>query len=62
MKVTIDEKRCQGHLRCMTHAPEVFGCDEEGHGLVLVDVVLEQFADVVREAVELCPERAISAE
>jgi ferredoxin len=62
MKVTIDGKRCQGHLRCMTQAPEVFGCDQEGHGLVLVDVVLEQFADDVREAVELCPERAISAE
>jgi ferredoxin len=59
MKVFIDADKCQGHARCAQLAPEAFGLDNEGHGVVLSETVEESYESVVRNAVANCPERAI---
>lgn len=62
MKVTIDDQRCQGHARCVTICPDVFGMDDDGKGRVLESVVPERLRDEVDEAVLACPESAITTE
>ena len=60
MRVSIDGNKCQGHAVCNMHAPEVFGLqDNDGFGVVLVDVVPPEHEDAARRAVLNCPERAI---
>lgn len=63
MKVHLDPGLCQGHGRCYDLAPDVFGDDEEGYGVVLGDGVVppgkEQDA---RLAAANCPERAITVD
>ncbi len=59
MKATVDPDRCQGHARCWELAPEVFGLDEEGHGMALVAEVAGASEDAARKAARNCPERAI---
>jgi ferredoxin len=63
VKVHLDPGLCQGHGRCYDLAPDLFGDDEEGYGLVLHDGVVppgkEQDA---RLAAANCPERAISVD
>ncbi len=61
MKVVIDAARCQGHGRCFSLAPAVFGYDELGNGLVLGDGVLDADGlELARLAEANCPEHAIS--
>lgn len=62
MQVTIDGGRCQGHARCVTICPEVFGMDDQGKGYVLDPDVSDKLKGEVEEAVIACPERAISME
>lgn len=60
MRLAIDPQRCQGHARCWDLAPELFDLNDEAHGVVREpDVPLELEAKA-REAVQNCPERAIS--
>jgi ferredoxin len=63
VKVHLDPGLCQGHGRCYDLAPELFGDDEEGYGVVLGDGVVppgkEQDA---RLAAANCPERAITVD
>jgi ferredoxin len=60
MKVHIDSERCQGHGRCYDLAPEIFGEDDEGYGVVLHGgVVAPADAAQARLAVLNCPESAI---
>ena len=61
MKIDIDTNACQGHLRCVNLAPQLFDSDELGYGVVLVDgdVPAEQ-EGAARDALAGCPERAIS--
>jgi ferredoxin len=60
VKISIDANRCQGHGRCYDLAPELFGEDEEGYGVVLGDgtVPADQHASA-RLAALNCPESAI---
>jgi ferredoxin len=62
MKIKIDPEVCQGHLRCYDFAPELFGVDAIGHGMVLHDEVPPELEAKAAEAVFVCPERAITAE
>ena len=63
MKISIDSKRCQGHGRCYDLAPELFGEDEEGYGVVLGNGVIAPDGQAhARLAVLNCPESAIEAE
>lgn len=60
MRLRIDPELCAGHGRCYSLAPEVFDCDEFGHGTL----VSEEIPEALRARAELgasnCPEGAIS--
>lgn len=60
MKIVLDSDRCQGHGRCYSLAPELFGYDDDGQAVLLVT---EELTDeqVVRAqlAANNCPEYAI---
>ena len=60
MKVQINPELCQGHGRCYDIAPDLFGDDDEGYGLVLGDGIIAPEAEHdARLAVLNCPEQAI---
>ena len=60
MKVQINPELCQGHGRCYDIAPDLFGDDDEGYGVVLGDGIISQEAEHdARLAVLNCPEQAI---
>ncbi len=61
MRVTADNSQCAGHTLCNAAAPQVFGLDDEGYVVVLVDGdVPAEVEGAAREAVAACPERALS--
>ncbi|TDC67768.1 ferredoxin [Actinomadura sp. GC306] len=61
MKVRVDSQRCQGHTLCSIIAPEVFEPSEiDGHATVIREDVPPELRAKVAEAVNTCPERAIS--
>jgi ferredoxin len=62
MKVRVDADLCVGHGRCYALAPDVFGTDDYGHAVVLVETVEGALAGQARIGVENCPERAITLE
>ena len=59
MHIELDRSACQGHGRCYALAPELFDADDQGHCVVLVEVVDAAQADRARQAVNNCPEEAI---
>ena len=61
MKVRIHDDACHGHQSCAIAAPEVFGADDYGNAVVLIegDIPAELEAKV-RRAEGNCPERAIT--
>lgn len=62
MRVSIDHGRCQGHGQCVLTAPDLFGFDEQGMGVVLIGdgPVPPDRVEAVEKAVLRCPERALS--
>jgi ferredoxin len=61
VKVWVDPQRCQGHTLCAMTAPEAFELDDlDGHASAVFDVVPAEQEELVREAVQSCPERAIA--
>jgi ferredoxin len=61
VKVRVDPERCQGHTLCAMHAPKIFELSEvDGHSSVTDENVPADQRDQVVQAVESCPERAIS--
>ena len=63
MKVFVDSGRCQGHTLCSMIAPDSFELsDIDGTASPVDEVVPPDQEDVVREAVQSCPEQAISIE
>jgi ferredoxin len=61
VKVTVDPERCQGHTLCAMIAPKVFELDEiDGHSSPVSEDVPAGQEDKVRQAVQSCPEQAIS--
>ncbi|HWC35462.1 MAG TPA: ferredoxin [Mycobacteriales bacterium] len=63
MRVRIDHDKCQGHGRCYTLAPALFGEDDEGTGQVIGsgDVPDDQVA-AAHLAEANCPESAVIIE
>ncbi len=60
MRVVIDAELCQGHGRCFTMAPHLFGFDELGNGLVIGDGELTESTRPLAELAQAnCPEHAI---
>jgi len=63
VRVVIDAQRCQGHGRCFTLAPGLFGYDELGNGQVLGDGVLSDDNLALAQLAQAnCPEHAIDIE
>lgn len=63
MKVRIDGDLCQGQGRCFAIAPEIFGFDDLGNGVVLGDGELnDDTLESARLAQSNCPEHAIFIE
>ncbi|GAA4984073.1 ferredoxin [Yinghuangia aomiensis] len=61
MKVHVDAERCQGHTLCAMIAPEVFELsDIDGHSSAITEDVPAELEQKVIEAVNSCPEGAIS--
>lgn len=63
MRVRFDATRCVGHGRCYVLAPDVFGEDERGHCVLLVQGEIPgDLADQARAGEQNCPEQAIDLE
>ncbi|MEI6251055.1 MAG: ferredoxin [Actinomycetes bacterium] len=61
MKVTVNHELCRGHGLCYFESDQLFELrDLDGKSVVLHDPVPEELNQKARDAVELCPERAIS--
>ena len=60
MKVSVDDQRCRGHGVCVTLCPEVFSLTDDGYAVAIESDVPNGFEGATREAVESCPEQAIS--
>jgi ferredoxin len=63
VKVRVEEGSCHGHQSCAIAAPEVFGADDYGNAVVLIEgVIPTELEAKVRRAEGNCPERAIVIE
>lgn len=61
MKVAIDRAMCVGHAQCSAICPAVFGNDEFGYAVLIGDGTVDPAdADDARDAVQSCPELALS--
>ena len=58
-RVSIDPGLCQGHGRCYSVVPELFGFDGEGYGVVLEPTVGADRVGLAHAAEIECPERAV---
>lgn len=60
MRVTINADSCHGHQMCAIAAPEIFGSDEIGNAVVLIEGdIPADLQTKARRAEANCPERAI---
>lgn len=60
MRVTVDHEKCCGHARCLTVAPAAFDYDEVNEVAVVTMEANSVSGETLRQAVQACPERAIS--
>jgi ferredoxin len=60
MKVFVDPDICLGCGICEGIAPDVFSLGSESYAVVLLDPVPENYRADVNDAIEQCPEEAIS--
>ncbi len=60
MKVSVDDQRCRGHGVCVTLCPEVFRLTDDGYSVAISSDVPAGSESATREAIECCPEQAIS--
>jgi len=61
MKVWVDDQRCRGHGMCLTLCPDVFSLTDDGYAVAITSDVPTELEAATREAIECCPEQAISA-
>ena len=63
LKVVVDMNVCQDHGQCVFAAPEVFGADDYGTSVLLIEGDVPAALEAkVRRAEGNCPERAITIE
>jgi ferredoxin len=60
MKVSVDDQRCRGHGVCVTLCPEVFSLTDDGYAEAISSDVPTEFEAATREAIDCCPEQAIT--
>ena len=60
VRVRVEEALCHGHQMCAISAPEVFGSDDYGNAVVLIDgPIPADLEAATRRAEGNCPERAV---
>ena len=62
MRLVIDYKKCRKAAQCSYLHPELFKADQTCAPVVLVEQPGEELREAAEEAVELCPNGAISFE
>ena len=60
MRVVVDHRLCEGNLKCMRAAPEVFEVRDDEKSYVLIERPGEELRSKVERAARLCPKFAIS--
>jgi ferredoxin len=60
MKVAVDADRCRGHGVCVSLCPEVFALTDDGYSIADTGDVPVDSQAAAREAIECCPEQAIT--
>ncbi len=60
MRLVIDYKKCRKAAQCSYLHPELFKADQAGAPVVLVEHPGDELREAAEEAVELCPNGAIS--
>ncbi len=60
MRVSVDDQRCRGHGVCVTLCPEVFSLTDDGYAVAMEADVPSGSEAAVDEAIDCCPEQAIS--
>ena len=60
MRVTIDDRRCQGHGRCEQISDDIFLVNDDGMGIVVTSEPGDDLIADVKLAISNCPERAIA--
>ncbi|MBZ4521873.1 ferredoxin [Mycobacterium avium] len=60
MKIRVDNAKCTGHAQCHAVDAELFPIDDDGYSILRPREVSPQDEVVTRQAVEACPERALS--
>ncbi len=59
MRITSDREICQGYANCLVTAPDHFDLDDSDKVEIINPEPSDADLDVVREAVESCPVRAL---
>jgi ferredoxin len=60
MRVWVDDGTCRGHGMCLTLCPQVFSLTDDGYAEAITSDVPTELEAATREAIECCPEQAIS--
>lgn len=61
IRVHVDQEKCQGHNRCYSISPELFGLDDLGLSSEIgTGIVPAELIGKARLAADNCPEHAIS--
>ena len=60
MKVVVDQKLCEGNMKCQEAAPEVFEVRDDDKSHLLLDNPPERMRDKLKLAARLCPRQAIT--
>ena len=62
MKIVFDASKCKRHAQCRGAAPELFDFAPDGSLVVLDENPPEELREAAQDAVDICPEGAISIE
>ena len=60
MKVLFDSSKCKLHAQCRGAAPELFSFADDGSLVVLDENPPEELREALQDAVDACPEHALS--
>jgi ferredoxin len=60
MRVVVDDDACAGHGVCVAVCPQVFALTADGYAEATPSEIAPELEDSVVDAIESCPERAIT--
>ncbi|MGB5267381.1 MAG: ferredoxin [Polyangiales bacterium] len=60
MKIIFDRDKCKLHAQCRGAAPELFSFAPNGSLVILDENPAEELREALQDAVDACPEQAIS--